>query len=106
MSDFVRVLADDPHYRGRKAYMHLHPSLVCKIYPVYGEITDKGIFRCTEEHPNAKVVSFALVDIHGKEYSCGDKDELTKLGFEAHGRKGRIGFICHEGGEKEAADLS
>lgn len=97
MSDFLRVLGDDPQYKGRKAYCYVHRNSICRIHPVYAEVTPQGAFLCTNNHPKAQLVSYTLLDVHGNEYSCGKKEELAKLGFiEERERKGRIGFVVGE----------
>lgn len=97
MNDFLRVLGDDPAYKGRKAYCYVHRNSICRIYPVYAEVTPQGAFQCTDNHPKAQIYSYTLIDVYGNEYSCGKKEELEKLGLiEEREHKGRIGFVTGE----------
>ena len=105
MSDFIRVLAPDPHYKVIKSHMYIHRGIIVKVYPVYAEVVGNQAFRCTPDHPKAQIVSYTLVDQNGIEYSCGSEGELRKLGFEIKGeKKGKIGFIVGQNKEQEAID--
>jgi hypothetical protein len=79
MSDFLRVLGDDPEDKGRKAYLFVHRSVICKVYPVWGVEKDGRFCSCTPQHEGARVISCRLVDLQGKVYSCGKVGELRKL---------------------------
>jgi hypothetical protein len=79
MSDFVRVLGDDPEEKGRKSYIYVHRLIIYKIYPIWGVEKDGRWFSCTATHPDAKVMSCRLIDVQGKFYSCGKIEELKKL---------------------------
>ena len=79
MSDFIRVLGDDPEDKGRKSYLFVHRLIICKIYPVWGVEKEGRWFSCTASHPDAKVLSCRLIDVQGKFYSCGRIQELKKL---------------------------
>jgi hypothetical protein len=105
VSDFLRVLGDDRHYKGRKTYLYLHRGQVCRVYPVYAEVMDGTMFRCTDGHPKAQVVSYELIDSSGNVYHCGDKDELAKLGLDlGKPKRGRVGFM--NGVNKDQLDLT
>jgi hypothetical protein len=93
MSDFIRVLGDDPVYQVRKAYMWIDSRLICKVYPVYTEKDDDGRhWLCTSDHPNAIIFTYKLIDLEGREYSCGNETELQKLGITATKSK-PMGFV-------------
>ncbi len=82
MSDFIRVLGDDPVYTGRKTYMWIDSRIICKVYPIYAENGSDGNFWiCTHEHDKAVLITYTLVDVSGTEYSCGKEKELLKLGI-------------------------
>ena len=105
MSEFIRVLGDDPHYTGRKAYMYIDSRMICKIYPIHVVKSDKGEYwRCTEDHPGATIYSYTLVDVNGSQYSCGAEKELQKLGIVENKPKFNIGFVGQEGGDRLVVD--
>ncbi len=79
MSDFIRVLGDDPEDKGRKNYFFIHRSVVYKIFPVWGVEKDGRFCSCTPKNGDARVISCRLVDHQGKVYSCGKVEELKKL---------------------------
>jgi hypothetical protein len=79
MSEFIRVLGDDPEEKGRKAYLLIHRSILCKVYPVWGVEKDGRYCSCTPRQEGARVISCRLVDVQGKVYSCGKAGELRKL---------------------------
>lgn len=79
MSEFLRVLGDDPGNRGEKIHLFIRHTIVAMIYPVWGVFKDGVAHLCTPNHPGAKVVSCMVVDHDGNRYSCARVDELGKL---------------------------
>jgi len=104
MSEFIRVLGPDPVNKNRKTYQHIHRAIICKAIPVYAEEKGGMFFDCTPNHPGAKLVSYRLLDANGVQYSCGDPQELNRLGIVNDDKKGRIGFV-QVGGKKQECDL-
>lgn len=106
MSEFIRVLGDDPFYEGRKIYMHLAVHSVQKVCPIYGVKSENGDYwRCSPEDEDAEVMSYQLTDFSGGTYSCGDLKELEKLGIIKRQRKSKIGFLNEEDDQKLEIDM-
>jgi len=106
MSEFVRVLGDDPWYKGRKTFMHIAVHSVQKICPMYAVKDEHGqYYRCTAEHEAAEVVSYQLTDFSGSTYWCGNPKELEKLGIMEPPPKRQLGFVSEEDGEKREVDM-
>jgi hypothetical protein len=105
MAEFIRVLGDDPHYKGRKTYLLISPTIIWKAYPVWAEEKGGQLYRCTEDHKGAKIVSYILVDTEGNEYSCGNRDELSVLGIPVETEPRPFGFVTIDEKNKETVDL-
>jgi hypothetical protein len=81
MSDFIRVIAKDIKYEGRKSFMWIRSHLICKVYPVYGEKGPDGEYwLCTHDHPKAEIVGHSLFDADGTQYFCAEQEQLQSLG--------------------------
>jgi len=105
VSDFIRVLGEDPNYKTAKLFVYVHKNAIVKAYPVWAEIKDGKAWLCTQDHPGAKLIAYTLVDHAGKEYSCGNPAELHKLGLEMQGLPTRkIGFALNESKKEVAVD--
>ncbi len=104
MSQFMRVLADDPQYEGKKTYMYIAAHSIAKVVPVFAIKGDNGIlWICHQDDEGAVHVSNLLFDSSGRQYSCGDKSELCKLGIDASENR-EIGFLQSDA-EKTAFDI-
>ena len=96
MSQFIRVLADDPHNTGRKTYIYIDSGMIWKIYPIWVERGPDGtLWRCSEDHANAEILSYNLIATDDTVYSCGNSKELQKLGIEISGRMPAMGFAVN-----------
>ena len=106
MSEFIRAIGDDPAYEGRQCPMYIDTNMICKVYPVYAEKGSDGLYwRCTFNHLNAELITYTLVDVNGKEYSCGNEKELQKLGINTSKRESSIGFVSsRETGKQTTID--
>jgi hypothetical protein len=100
MSEFIRVLTTDPHFKTEGLYVFIDPRSIRKVYPVWAEEHDGKLFLCTQNHSGGRIVSYTLVDGEGQEYSCGDSEELKKLGIRPGGQTGNVGFVCGETGDE------
>ena len=106
MSEFVRVLGDDPYYKGRKTFMHIPVRSVQKICPMHAVKGENGhYYGCIPEDEGAQVVSYQLTDFNGSTYSCGNPKELRKLGIIGPQPNRQIGFLNQEGDEKLEVDM-
>jgi hypothetical protein len=87
--------------------MYVHSSLICKVFPIYVVKDGKGKYwRCTEDSPGAIVFSYDLVDSNGNRYSCGNDEELQRLGVVQDKPTTKVGFIGQDGGENLAVDTA
>jgi hypothetical protein len=106
MSEFIRVLGDDPFYKGRKILMYLAVHSVQKVCPIFGVKRESGEYwRCLPDHDGAEIVSYQLTDFAGTTYSCGNAKELEKLGIVEPQPKAKIGFLNQEDDERLQVDM-
>ena len=95
MPEFIKVLGDDPHYPTRRAPLFVNLTYISKIFPEWAEEREGTLYRCSHEHPKAKVVGYTLVDSQGNKYSC-NKEEFDRVGVELEPRRGPLGFAIRE----------
>jgi hypothetical protein len=106
MSEFIRVLGDDPFYKGRKIFMYIAVYSIQRVCPIYGVKSESGDYwRCIPEHEGAEVVSYQLTDFAGNTYFCGNPKELEKVGIFEPQPKSKIGFVKQEGDEKLEVEM-
>ena len=84
MDSFIQVLGRDLNFKNASLYQYIAANTVVRVFPYWG-IPDKGnpqIFRnCKQGQEGGQIFSYGVVTADGKEYSCGSKEELTKLGI-------------------------
>jgi hypothetical protein len=80
MSNFIRVLGEDPYYSPRKTYMYLDPKAIYKAIPIYAVQDENGDYWRSIDTSDAYILSYLLIDMKGNQYTCADINELEKLG--------------------------
>lgn len=101
MSEFITVLGNDPYYKSLKTYMHVAIHSIQKVCPIYAVKSENGtLWRCRPDHDGAHLVSHQLTDFNGITYSCGNPQELEKLGVVEPKPKPIIGFVNQENNER------
>lgn len=107
MSDFIRVLGDDPYYKGHKSYLYLPINSIHRVCPIYAIKDEKGSYwRCAPEHEGAEILSYQVFALSGNDFSCGDPLELEKLGISNPQPRPQIGFINQEDSDKLEVDIA
>lgn len=100
----IRVLGPDRVYKGRKTHLYIDAAKVLAAYPFYAVPDNKGqLWRCLPEHEGAKLVSYLLLYADGQEFTCGNEEELKKIGlslFPAQPERS-IGFLRGDEGGQE-----
>ena len=82
MSEFMKVVGNDPGSQGRKQVMFVATHHLLEMCPVYAEKgTDGQYYGCTSDHTRAELVTYRLTSIRGDLYFCGNPEELDKLHF-------------------------
>lgn len=106
MRGFIRVLGDDPYYKGHKTVMYVAVDSVRRVYPLYGVKSQSGVYwRCTPDHEGAVLISYELTDFSGETYSCASSKELQKLGVVESPPKPEIGFLNLKEDQKLQVDV-
>lgn len=100
MSDFIRVLGDDPVYSPKQTYQWITANSVFKVVPIYAVEDNGELWRCTADHERARLVSYRIFDVDGGTYTCASVGELQLLGIDTGAQKPHIGFIRDEGEDK------
>jgi hypothetical protein len=100
MSDFLVVIGPDPHYKGREALCLVSRLSVSTVYPVWAVESDGKYWRCSDEHPDAQIIAFQIVDYRGITFTCSIEEAKKLIGNEElaalripESEKRRIGFI-------------
>lgn len=101
MSSLIRALGDDPMYQGRKAPAYVAANAIVAVHPLWAVQHHGQLWQCTHDHKNARIVSYLLIDVHGKQYTCGNRLELQKLGIGDNQNMPEIGFVTREGEEPD-----
>ena len=104
----IKVMGRNPEFDMLFEYQWLDVRIVTTVYPVYGLWDPDGkLWQAEPRQKGAEIVTYGLLDVDGKRYTCGNPDELAKLGFDPSVViESKVGHIYPTDGEQpETIDL-
>lgn len=109
MYTFIRALGPDITYEGQYYYFYIDPSKIYAAYPSYATKDKDGqLWQCTPDHEEAILIAYKLKYFDGNIFTCGNEEELNKLGLSLNQKQHKrgIGFVLDGEGNKNPEDIT